>query len=78
MQGKFIDLPSDSAPWLYAVASPPTTANEWSIYLECLWGANTEKRVCCSHFMLKFDAELWALWASDKCVKKLSNRTKER
>ena len=36
MQGQCIDLPPDSAPWLYAVAGPPTMANEQSISLRCL------------------------------------------
>ena len=34
MQGKCIDLPPHSAP----AAGPPTTANEQSISLRCLWG----------------------------------------
>ena len=36
MRGQCIDLPPDSAPWLYAVADLPTTANEQSISLRCL------------------------------------------
>ena len=37
MRGQCIDLPLDSVPWLYAVAVPPTMANEQSISLRCLW-----------------------------------------
>ena len=37
MRGQCIDLPLDSAPWLYSAAGPPTTANEQTIYLRCHW-----------------------------------------
>ena len=33
MWGQHIDLPPDSAPWLYAEAGPTTSANEQSISL---------------------------------------------
>ena len=52
MQYQCIDLPLDSLPWLYAVASPPTTANEQSITPRCLWPVYVAKLIYSSGFYL--------------------------